>query len=214
LDMSGFDPETWLTNKIAGKIGRTENTSFVSGAGVSQPRGFLDYRLTAVTTGDASRAWGVLQYLPTGASAGFPDASGIVGASDPDALIDVQHALKSEYRANATWVMNRATMATVRKLKDADGRYIWADSLMAGQPDRLLGSPVVAFEDMPDVGADSFSIAYGDFRAGYLVVDGPGLRVLRDPFTEKGWVKFYSTKWTGGDVTDFDAIKLLKFGTS
>jgi HK97 family phage major capsid protein len=214
LDMASFPVEAWLAEKIADKMSRTENTAFVSGTGVNQPRGFLDYKAAAVTTDDASRAWGVLQYVTTGASAGFPTLSGIPGAADADSLITVQHKLKAEFRANATWLMNRSTAATVRKMKDGDGRFLWADSLQQGQPPLLLGSPVTLAEDMPDIASDSFSIAFGNFRAGYQIVDGPGLRVLRDPFTAKGWVKFYTTKWTGGDVVNFDAIKLLKFGTS
>lgn len=214
LDMSSFDVEGWLVDKITGKMGRTENTSFVTGTGVNQPRGFLDYAAAAVTDDDSSRSWGVLQYVPTGQAGGFPTLSGIPGAADPDSLIDLQMKLKPAYRANATWVMNRATAGTVRKMKDGDGRLLWQDSMQQGTPPLLLGSPVAFFEDMPDINSDTFSIAYGDFRQGYQIVDGPGVRVLRDPYTTKGWVKFYATKWTGGDVIDFDAIKLLKFGTS
>lgn len=214
LDMSSFPVEAWLAGKIAGKLGRDENTAFVSGTGVNQPRGFLDYKAAAVTTDDASRAWGVLQYVPSGAAGGFPALSGVPSASDADALITLQTKLKSEYRANASWVMNRATSGVVRKLKDGNGRWTWADALVQGQPAMLLGSPVVLAEDMPDIASDSYSIAYGDFSRGYQIVDGPGIRVLRDPYTAKGWTQFYTTKWTGGDVTDFDAIKLLKFATS
>lgn len=214
IDLGGFDVEDWLTGKIVDKLTRTENTAFVNGDGVNQPRGFLDYSGDAVTTDDASRDWGVLQYVPSGAAGAFPDASGISGAKDPDALIDLQMALKPQYRANAMWMMNRATAGVVRKLKDADGRYIWNDSLVQGQPPMLLGSGVVLAEDMPDIGSDSFSIAYGDFAAGYQIIDGPSLRILRDPFTNKPYVRFYTTKYVGGDVTDFDAIKLLKFSAS
>jgi HK97 family phage major capsid protein len=155
----------------------------------------------------------VLQYVPTGASGGFPAVSGLM-SDDAGPLIDLQQKLKAEFRTNAVWLMNRATVGVIRKMRDNVGRFLWTDALVQGQPPILLGSPVVMAEDMPDVGASSFSVAYGDFRAGYQIIDGPGIRVLRDPYTEKGWVKFYTTKWTGGDVVNFDAIKLLKFGTS
>lgn len=216
LDMATIDVEDWLNGKIADKMARTENTAFVSGTGVAQPRGFMDYRSAAVTTADASRSWGVLQYVATGASAGFPDASGIAGASDPDALITTIAALKPAYRAGAIWAMNRATEAAVRKLKDADGRYLvgMGDIRDGVTGFSLFGFPIVTMEDMADVGANSYSIAFGNFRVGYQIVDGRGLRVLRDPFTDKPYVKFYTTKWTGGDVVNFDAIKLVKFGTS
>ncbi len=215
IDDSIRDVGTWLEGKIADKLGRVEATSLVSGNGVKQPRGFLDYKDTAVTTDDASRAWGVLQYVPTGAAGGFPKLSGTPGADDPSALNTLIGKLKGIYRKNATWVMNRATAAVLRNLRDNQGRFIWQDGISAGQPATLLGYPVRDdFEDLPDIGSDSFSIAFGDFSRGYLIVDRQGVRVLRDPLTTKGYVKFYTTKRTGGDVVDFDAIKLLKFAAS
>ncbi len=214
LDMSSFGVEMWLARKIGEKMGRIENNRFVVGTGVKAPRGFLDYKAAAVTTDDASRAWGILQYVPTGLAGAFPAISGLPGATDADSLIDIQSKLKPDYRADAVWVMNRATGAVIRKMKDGNGRFLWVDALIAGQPPLLLGSPVVSMEDMPDIAADSFSVAYGDFGEGYQILDGPGIRVLRDPFTTKGYVKFYTTKWVGGDVADFDAIKLLKFAVS
>jgi HK97 family phage major capsid protein len=213
LDMSGFDVEGWLGRKIGDKLGRVENTKFVSGTGVKEPRGFVDYGAAAVTTDDdGPRAWGVLQYVPTGAAAGFPTLSG--GGDDPDALIDLQLKLKPEYLPGAVWAMRRSTAAVIRKLKDKDGRYIWLDNITEGGRPLLLGHPVTFLEDMPAVAANSFSVAFGNFNVGYQIVDGPAIRVLRDPFTTKGKVKFYTTKWTGGDVVNFDALKLLKFGTS
>jgi HK97 family phage major capsid protein len=216
LDMATIDVEDWLSGKIADKLARVENTAFVSGTGVTQPRGFLDYRGAAVTTADASRAWGVLQYIPLGADGAFPDASGIAGAKDPDALIDTIAALKPEYRGGAIWAMNRATEAAVRKLKDADGRYLvgMGDIRDGVRGFELFGYPIVTMEDMPNLGSDSFSIAFGNFAMGYQIVDGRGLRVLRDPLTDKPYVKFYTTKWTGGDVVNFDAIKLVKAAAS
>ena len=214
LDMSGFDVEGWLAGKIADKMVRTENTAFVSGTGVDQPRGFLDYKSAAVTADDDSRSWGVLQYTPSGASAGFPTVSGVPSASDPDALITMVSKLKPAYRGNARWVMNRATEAALRKLKDGDGNYFVGTITNAAAGFDLLGFPIVTAEDMPDIGADSYSIAFGDFGVGYQIVDGRGIRVLRDNLTTKGRVKFYTTKFTGGDVLNFDAIKLMKFATS
>lgn len=217
LDDMQFDIEGWLVRKITDKLVRTENTAFVTGSGVGQPRGFIDYGSAAATTDDASRSWGVLQYVPVGAAGAFPTVSGggADGASDPDALITLIHKLKPGYRSNARWMMNRASVGEVRKLKDANGQYIWSmGNLQAGQPQQLLGYGIAEAEDMADIASDSYSIAFGDFRAGYTIVDRLGLRLLRDPFTTKGFVKFYVTKRVGGDVVDFDAIKLLKFAAS
>jgi HK97 family phage major capsid protein len=142
-------------------------------------------------------------------------ASGAFAASNPsDALIDLVYALKSGYRQNATWVMNRKTQGAVRKLKDADGNYLWQPAAVAGGAASLINFPVAESEDMPDIAANSYAIAFGDFRRGYLVVDRVGIRVLRDPYSAKPWVLFYTTKRVGGGVQDFDAIKLLKIGTT
>ena len=213
LDDASFNVELWLTLKIAGKLIRDENAAFVSGTGVSQPRGFLDYSGTATTEEDDARAWGKLQYFPVGAAGAFPTISG--GASDPDALIDLSLSLKPEFLPNAKWLMRRTTARVVRKLKDADGRYMWLDSLTEGGRPLLLGHEVVLAENMPAVGSDSFSIAFGDFMQGYGIWDHTtGIRILRDNLTTKGKVKFYTTKRTAGDVRNFDAIKLLKFAAS
>lgn len=214
LDMSTIDVEGWLNGKIADKMARTENTAFVSGTGVDQPRGFLDYKSAAVTTDDDSRAWGVLQYTVSGASAGFPATSGVPGSTDPNALITMHAKLKPEYRAGARWVMNRATEAYMRKMKDGDGNYLIAPITNGATGFQLLGYGITTAEDMPDLASDSFSVAFGNFSMGYQIVDGRGIRILRDNLTTKPYVKFYTTKWTGGDVVNFDAIKLMKFGTS
>ncbi|MEX2642142.1 MAG: phage major capsid protein [Acetobacterales bacterium] len=215
LDDAAVDVEGWLSRKVADILVRTENTAFVTGNGVAKPRGFLDYKTGAATTDDASRAWGKLQYVVTGASADFPVISGTT-TDDPDPLVTLISKLKPAYRSGAVWAMNRSVEAAVRKLKDADGRYlIGMGDLQDGvRGFNLLGFPIRTMEDMPDLAADSFSIAFGNFREGYLVVDRQGIRVLRDPYTKKGFVKFYTTKRVGGDVLNFDAIKLLKFGTS
>jgi HK97 family phage major capsid protein len=208
LDDSMFNIEEFLAFKIADQFARRENTAFVSGDGVKKPRGFLDYRTTATTEDDGARAWGKLQYVPVGGASGFPFSSGV--GDDPRALFDVVSKMKAMYRQNASWLMNRATASVVRKLRDGEGRFLWQQNLVPDQPPLLLGYPVAEFEDMPDIGAGAFPIAFADLSQGYTIVDRFGVRILRDPFTTKGRVKFYATKRVGGDVTDFDAIKLLK----
>lgn len=210
LDMATIDVGAWLENKIADKLSRVENARFVSGTGVKAPRGFLDYKTDSVTTDDASRSWGVLQHVTSGASAGFPNVSGS-SASDPDKLVDLVAKLKPAYRQGARWLMNRATEAALRKLKDADGNYFVGRLTESATGFDILGYPITTAEDMPDLASDSFSVAFGNWMMGYQIVDGRGMRVLRDPYTTKGKVKFYTTKWTGGDVINFDAIKLMKF---
>lgn len=204
LDDSAFDIEDWLAGRIADKFSRAEATAFISGNGVDKPRGFLDH----ATAANASWTWGKLGYVATGNSGDFAS----VNASD--AVVDLVYALGASYRANASFVMNSKTAGAVRKMKDADGRFLWSDGLAAAQPARLMGYPVMIAEDMPDIAANSFAIAFGDFRAGYTVADRPDLRVLRDPFSAKPHVLFYATKRVGGDVSDFAAIKLLKFAVS
>jgi HK97 family phage major capsid protein len=110
--------------------------------------------------------------------------------------------------------MNRKTVSSVMKLRDADGRPLWHTNLREGQPDLLMGYPITEAEDMPDIAADSYSLAFGDFRRGYIIVDRIGTRVLRDPFSAKPYVLFYTTKRVGGNLGHYDAIKLMKFGTS
>ena len=181
-----------------------EGTAFVTGDGDNKPTGFL----SATKIAEASWAWTKIGYVVTGVSGGF-------AASNPsDNLVDLVYTLKSGYRQNAHWVMNRKTQAAIRKLKDADGNYIWQPAAVAGGAASLMNFPIAESEDMPDIGANSYSIAFGDFRRGYLIVDRVGVRVLRDPYSAKPYVLFYTTKRVGGGVQDFDAIKLLKFGTS
>jgi HK97 family phage major capsid protein len=200
LDDAAFDIENWLAERIADKFARAEAAAFVNGDGIDKPTGFLNH--TKVE--NDSWAWDSLGYV----------ASGSDGACDADPIVDVVYALGAQYRANATFVMNSRTAGQIRKLKDADGRFLWSDGLAAGEPARLMGYPVLICEDMPDPASDSFSIAFGDFDAGYTVAERPDLRVLRDPFSAKPHVLFYATKRVGGDVSDFAAIKLIKFGLS
>ncbi|MGL4312251.1 MAG: phage major capsid protein [Paracoccaceae bacterium] len=204
LDDSAFDVEGWLAERIAEKFARAEAAAFVNGDGVDKPTGFLTHPAVA----QASWAWGGLGYVATGAAGDF-DAT-----NASDAIVDLVYALNAEYRANATFVMNSKTAGAVRKMKDADGRFLWSDGLQAGEPARLMGYPVLVAEDMPDIAANAFAIAFGDFRSGYTVAERPDLRVLRDPFSAKPHVLFYASKRVGGDVSDFAAIKLLKFAVS
>ncbi|WOI55015.1 phage major capsid protein [Palleronia sp. LCG004] len=201
LDDAAFDIEGWLAARIGDKFARAEAAAFIVGDGNEKPRGILSHP----TVPNDSWAWQSLGYVATGKDAAFEDA---------DALVDLVYALGAQYRANATFVMNSRTAGMVRKMKDGDGRFLWSDGLAAAEPARLLGYPVLIAEDMPDIASGSLSIAFGDFAAGYTVAERPDLRILRDPFSAKPHVLFYATKRVGGDVSDFAAIKLLKFATS
>lgn len=204
LDDAAVDTEAWLADEVQIIFAEQESLAFVSGDGVNKPKGFLAYTNVA----NASWTWGNMGYLATGVSAAF-------AASNPsDILVNLIYSLKQGYRANANWVLNRNVQADIRKFKDANGMYLWQPSVQAGQPSLLLGYPVAESEDMPNIAANSFSIAFGDFKRGYLIVDRLGIRVLRDPYTAKPYVLFYTTKRVGGGVQNFEAIKLVKFGVS
>lgn len=201
LDDASFDIESWLASEIAMEFARAEGAAFVTGSGINRPDGFLNAPATAQA--DGVRAFGTLQYIGSG------DAAAL--GADPDArLIDLVHTLKAGHRQGASWVMNSATLATVRKLKTSDGAFLWQPGLVEGQPDRLLGYPVVEAEDMPDIAVGAFPIAFGNFRHGYLIAERSATQILRDPFTNKPFVHFYATKRVGGQVLDSAAIKLLK----
>ncbi|MDE3078982.1 MAG: phage major capsid protein [Paracoccaceae bacterium] len=204
LDDSAFDIEGWLAERIADKFARAEAQSFIAGDGVDKPKGFLAHPKVA----DAAWAWGKLGYVATGNAGDFATTSA------SDAVVDLVYALDSTYRANGAFVMNSKTAGAVRKMKDADGRFLWADGLQAGEPARLMGYPVLVAEDMPDIAPNACAIAFGDFRSGYTIAERPDLRVLRDPFSAKPYVLFYASKRVGGDVSDFAAIKLLKFAVA
>jgi len=201
LDDSAFDIESWLAGRISDKFARAEADAFVKGDGIDKPKGFLAHSIVD----DASWAWDSLGYV----------ATGVANDVTADSIVDVVYALGAQYRANGTFVMNSKVAALVRKLKDADGRFLWSDGLASGEPARLMGYPVLIAEDMPDADdPNPDSIAFGDFAAGYTVAERPDLRVLRDPFSAKPHVLFYATKRVGGDVSDFAAIKILKFAVS
>jgi len=199
LDDSAVNIDEWLASEIDTAFAEQEGAAFVSGDGTNKPKGFLAYG----TVAESSWAWGSLGYVISGAAADFP-------ASNPsDPLLDLVYAVKSGYRQNGRFVMNRRTQSEIRKMKDANGNYLWQPPAQAGGQASLMGFPLVEAEDMPDIGAGNFPIAFGDFRRGYLVVDRMGVRVLRDPYSAKPYVLFYVTKRVGGGVQDFDAIKLL-----
>ncbi len=201
LDDAAVDVEAWIASEIEVAFAEQEGTAFVTGDGVNKPKGIVTYP----TVAENVWAWGSLGTVSTGVAGALP-------ATNPsDVLIDLVYALKQGYRQNASWLMNRRTQATLRKLKDADGNYLWQPPASAGARATLMGFPLVEAEDMPNIAANALSIAFGDFARGYLVVDRMGVRVLRDPYSAKPYVLFYTTKRVGGGVQDFDAIKLLKF---
>jgi len=204
LDDALVDLDEWLAGEVEDAFAAQETEAFVNGDGVNKPRGFLDYDIVA----DGEQEWGEIGYVASGAAGAF------VGDSPTDRLIDLVYAPKAQYRPNARFVMNRRTVSTVRKFKDADGNYIWQPAQRSGDTASLLGYPVTEIETMPDVAADAPAIAFGDFRRGYLIVDRAGVRVLRDPYSAKPYVLFYTTRRVGGGVQDFDAIKVMKFAAS
>jgi len=206
LDDAFFNVEEWLAEELATEFAVQEGGAFITGDGVNKPKGFLT--ASVASADDSARAFGTLQYIATGVDGGFP-------SSDPaDALVDLIYALRAPYRDRATFMVNTNVLAQIRKFKDADGAYLWRPGLEAGQPATLLGYPVTEAADMPDLGSSSLSVAFGNFERGYTITDRMGTRILRDPFTNKPYVHFYTTKRVGGGVVNSEAIKLLKFSVS
>ena len=201
LDDASINMEAWLASKVAEKFARDEANAFVVGNGSNKPRGFLTYS-------SGTTLPGTIEQFPTGSSGAYAAAP-----NGGDVLINALYGLKAQYRANATWFMNRATLTATRKVKDSDGAYLWSPGIAAGQPATLLGYPVASFEDMPDPASNSLSVAVGDMREAYQIVDRLGIRTLRDPYSAKPYVEFYTTKRVGGDVVNFEAIKLVRFGS-
>lgn len=200
LDDAYADIDEWLADEVEASFAAQESTAFVTGNGANKPKGFLDYP----TVPDGIQLADHIGYIASGANGAF-------SATDPaDRIIDLIYALKSQFRANARFVMNRRTVSAVRKLKDGDDNFLWRPGT-AGESATLLGYPVTELEDMPDVAVGSYAIAFGDFRRSYLIVDRQGARVLRDPYGAKPYVLFYTTKRVGGGVQNFDAIKLFRF---
>ena len=201
LDDSAVNIDEWIAEEVRDAFAQQEGTAFVTGNGSAKPKGFLDY----TKVDNATWSWGNIGFIKTGVNGAF-------AATNPgDKLIDLAYAVKSGYRGNGTFVFNRATQAVIRKMKDGDGNYLWQPAAKAGDASSLMGYPVAESEDMPAIATNSYSVAFGDFRRGYLIVDRVGIRILRDPYSSKPYVLFYTTKRVGGGVQDFDAIKLLKF---
>ena len=196
LDDARVNLETWLAGEVDITFAEQEGAAFVSGNGIKKPRGLLDYD----TIADASYAWGKLGFIVSGGATTIT----------VEGITNLVYALKTAYRAGAGFLMNRKTVGVVRNMKDGDGRPLWQPSLQAGQPSLLMGYPIYEDDNMPDVGAGAYPIAFGNFRRGYLIVDRTGIRVLRDPYSNKPYVEFYTTKRVGGGVQDFAAIKLMK----
>ena len=205
LDDSMFDLESWLADQIAREFARAEGAAFVSGTGINQPVGFLSAPTSEAN--DANRPFGTLQYIASANATGLD-------AQPDDHLLDMVMSLNPGHRQGAVWVMNASTIAQIRKVKDAMGDYIWQPSFMDGQPDRLLGYPVIEAADMPNIGAGNVPIAFGNFQNGYLITERTGTRILRDPYTNKPYVNFYATRRLGGQVLDSDAIKLFMIAAS
>ena len=198
LDDASFNVEQFIMDGIDDELVREENTAFVSGDGASKPRGFLSLPATTVP-GEYQR--GKLEQI----------LSGVSGEVTADSLIDLQSSLKGNYQPRAVYLMTRATWGKVVKLKTGTGDYlIQMDLLKEGTGVRLLGKRVLFADDMQETAADSLSVVYGDFQLGYTIVDRLGLRILRDQLTQKPFILFYGTKRVGGDVTNYEAIKLLK----
>jgi HK97 family phage major capsid protein len=196
LEDSYADIDAWLADEVESAFAAQESAAFVSGDGTAKPRGFLDYEIVA----EASHVWGKIGSVVGDFT--LDDAA--------DQIIDLIYTPKSQFRAGARFVMNRRTVSAVRKLKDVDGRYLWQPG-SGGEPATIMGYAVTEMEDMPDIGASNAAIAFGDFRRGYLIADRQGARVLRDPYSAKPYVLFYTTKRVGGGVQNFDAIKAMVF---
>ncbi|HXK43976.1 MAG TPA: phage major capsid protein [Anaerolineae bacterium] len=197
LDDSRVDIAGWLADEVSIEFSEQESEAFINGNGVEQPKGIAAYTMVA----NASYAWGKVGYITSG------NASLI---NDLDKLIDLQHALKPVYRNGAAWLMNDATLATIRKMKDGDGNYIWVPGLKDGAPDTLLGKPVEIDDNVDDIGAGKYPIFFANFKRAYLIIDRQGVRVLRDPYTSKPYVLFYTTRRVGGGIVMYEAIKALK----
>ncbi|MCO5730909.1 phage major capsid protein [Rhizobium sp. SSA_523] len=204
LDDAAVDIEDWLAGEVDIVFAEQEGDAFIRGDGINKPKGFLAYPSIA----DGNWSWGNLGHIATGAAGAFATTS------PSDVLINALYALKSGHRQAASFMMNRKTQSEIRKFKDADGNYLWRPPQSAGEPATLMGYRLAEAEEMPDIAANANAIAVGDFRSGYLVVDRLGLRILRDPYSAKPYVLFYTTKRVGGGVQNFEAIKLVKFAAN
>ena len=202
LDDSSVDIEAWLTGKVSSRFARFENAEFVAGK-KGKIRGMTSYP-TAADDGSGVD-WGKIGHVVSGANGAF------AGSNPADKIFDLIGLVKNEYLLGAGFMTARKVITTIRKFKDGNGNYMWQPSLVAGQPEQLAGYPVTRAEDMPKLEAGSLSLAFGNFSEAYQIVDRQGIRVLRDAYTAKPYVKFYTTKRTGGGVINFEAIKFMKF---
>ena len=207
LDDTAIDIDQWIASEVDTAFGHPGERGLRQRRRRQEAEGFSAIHQSC--RGRGHWEWAKIGYLITGVSANWAASNKF-----SDVLVDTVYALKAGYRQNAHFVMNRKTQAAVRKLKDADGHYLWAPPATPDGRATIMNFPVAEAEDMPDIGANSYSIAFGDFSRGYLIVDRLGVRVLRDPLSQKPYVLFYTTKRVGGSVRDFDAIKLIKFGTA
>lgn len=207
LDTANYDIGQILVDQIAHGLAAAEAEALHTGDGTARPRGFAD--MPTAATSDASRAFGTVQHVVTGSAGGF--GSGTATGK----LLDVIAALKPQYRANARWIMSRATASVLWSLKVSatDDRPLWQPSLQEGQPDRLLGYPVTISDSTPEIGTGSLSIWFGDWQQAYTTIRMPGVRLLRDPYSVKGEVAFYAYTRVGGMVTNSEALKVLKFSS-
>lgn len=198
LDDSELNLESWLAGEVEAEFAYQEGLAFISGNGTDKPKGLLTYT-TAPT-----HPWGAIPTVVSGAAADLKS----------DGLIDLVYDLPSERTPEARFIMNRKTQGSVRKLKDGNGNYIWQPGLVAGQPATVLGFPLTEVAAMPDIAAGAIPVMFGDFKRGYLVVDRVGIRILRDPYTNKPFVQFYTTKRVGGGVTDPTALRYHKIAAT
>jgi HK97 family phage major capsid protein len=198
LDDAAFDVANWADQKIADKFGRSENAAMIAGDGIGKPRGFLTYPQSE--TADATRPWGEIETVRS------------LGATSitADSLRNLYWKLRAPYRQGATWVMSSETANSIDKLKDGNGDYLWRAGMTEGAQPKLLGLPVEIDEMMPSVAAGTTPIAIANWKSAYVVVDRPGIRPLRDPFTAKPHCLFYAYKRVGGGLANSEAIKLLK----
>lgn len=206
LDDAAVDIEAWLSGKVADKFARFENAEFVTGA-ANKILGFAAGYTFAADSGSGV-TWGQIGYVATGVDADF------AASAKGDKLYDVMGTLKNEYLTGAAWFTRRSVITDIRKFKDGQNNYLWQPSFIAGQPETIMGYPVARMEDMPAKASNSYSLAFGNMREHYQIVDRQGIRVLRDPYTAKPYIKFYTTKRTGGGVVNYEAMKFLKFGTA
>jgi HK97 family phage major capsid protein len=205
LDDLFFNVEDWLVSSAAEAIAAGEGAAFISGNGTKKPTGILAGP-TPVTTVDASRAFGTLQYIASGQAAALPTST--------DVFYDLVYGLRARYRANAQWLTSKAVLSALRKYKDTTNQYLWQPALTAGQPATFMGFGITEAEDMPAVAANAFPLAFGDFREGYLIADRVGMRITRDEITTPGFVKFYVRKRVGGKLRNTQAVKLLKISAT